>query len=116
MLVRCFVFIHVLSAITFFLAHGAAAAMVFRVRSEKDFIRIQGMLDLAISTFRVIHKVISINGTNGFSYAFPAPYLESSLDLVVNPINLVYGCLDVCSEREEIQTTTPTNWFAVHAG
>lgn len=30
MLVRWLVFIHVLSALTFFLAHGAAAAMVFK--------------------------------------------------------------------------------------
>jgi hypothetical protein len=52
MVVRWLVFIHVLAAITFFLAHGAAAAMVFKVRPETDFARIRAMLDLAVSTFQ----------------------------------------------------------------
>jgi hypothetical protein len=47
------VFIHVLSAITFFLSHGASVAMVFKLRSETDFVRIRAMLDLSISTFKV---------------------------------------------------------------
>jgi len=53
MLVRWLVFIHVLSAITFFLAHGASAAMIFKIRTETDFVRIRAMLDLSISTFKV---------------------------------------------------------------
>lgn len=53
MLVRWLVFLHVLSAITFFLAHGAAAAMVFKVRKETDYTRIRAMLDLSQSTFLV---------------------------------------------------------------
>lgn len=53
MLVRWLVFIHVLSALTFFLAHGASVAMVFKLRSETDFVRIRAMLDLSISTFKV---------------------------------------------------------------
>jgi hypothetical protein len=53
MFVRWLVFIHVLLALTFFLAHGAAAAMVFKVRSETDFARIRAMLDLAVSTFKL---------------------------------------------------------------
>ena len=52
MLVRWIVFIHVLSAITFFLTHGAAAAMVFKIRTETDFTRIRAMLDLSVFTFR----------------------------------------------------------------
>ena len=51
MLVRWLVFIHVLSAITFYLAHGAAAALVFKLRAETDFARIRAMLDLSGSLF-----------------------------------------------------------------
>jgi hypothetical protein len=54
MLVRWLVFIHVLSAITFFLAHGASAAMVFKLRTETDFARIRAMLDLSISYVNVV--------------------------------------------------------------
>jgi hypothetical protein len=49
MLVRWLVFLHVLSAITFFLAHSAAAAMGFKVRSETDFTRIRAMLRKSLS-------------------------------------------------------------------
>ena len=70
MLIRWLVFIHVLSAITFFLAHGAAAAMVFKVRSEKDFIRIQAMLDLAVSTFKVYMLSFLMMGLTGLMMPF----------------------------------------------
>lgn len=49
-LIRWLIFLHVLSAITFFLAHGASAAMAFRVRKETDFARIRALLDLSWST------------------------------------------------------------------
>jgi hypothetical protein len=54
MLIRWLVFIHVLSAITFFLAHGASTAMVFKLRSESDFARIRAMLDLSIAYVNVV--------------------------------------------------------------
>jgi hypothetical protein len=54
MLVRWLVFIHVLSAITFFLAHGASAAMVFKLRSETDLARIRPLLDLSGSYANVL--------------------------------------------------------------
>jgi hypothetical protein len=50
MLVRWLVYLHVLAAITFFLLHGASAAMAFRVRRERDFNRIRAMLDLSWGT------------------------------------------------------------------
>lgn len=53
MLIGWLLFLHVLSAITFFLAHGAAAAAVFKLRSESDFARIRAILDLSGSTFPV---------------------------------------------------------------
>jgi len=65
MLVRWFVFFYVLSAITFFLAQGAAAAMVFKVRSETDFARIRAMLDLSVSTFKVYMISFLLMGLQG---------------------------------------------------
>ena len=53
-LVPWLVFLHVLSAFTFFLSHGASVAMAFRIRSEKNFERIGAMLDLSGSTIEVM--------------------------------------------------------------
>jgi hypothetical protein len=70
MLVRWLVFIHVLSAITFFLAHGAAAAMVFKVRAETDFARIRAILDLSISTFQAYIISFMLMGLTGLAMPF----------------------------------------------
>ena len=70
MLIRWLVFIHVLSAITFFLAHGAAAAMVFKVRSETDFARIRAMVDLSASTFKIYMLSFLIMGLTGLTMPF----------------------------------------------
>lgn len=70
MLVRWLVFIHVLSAITFFLAHGAAAAAVFKLRSESDFVRIRAILDLAVSTFKAYMLSFAIMGLTGLTMPF----------------------------------------------
>lgn len=53
-LVRWLVFLHILSALTFFLAHGPSAAMAFRVRKETDLARIRAMLDLSESTIEIM--------------------------------------------------------------
>ena len=70
MLVRWLVFIHVLSAITFFLAHGTAATMVFQVRHETDFDRIRAMLDLSVSTFQVYIPAFALLGLTGLAMPF----------------------------------------------
>lgn len=70
MLVRWLVFLHVLSAITFFLAHGAAAAMVFKVRKETDYTRIRAMLDLSQSTFLVYIIAFLAMGLTGLVMPF----------------------------------------------
>lgn len=70
MLVRWLVFLHVLSAITFFLAHGAAAAMVFKVRRETDYVRIRAMLDLSVSTFQIYMLSFLIMGLTGLTMPF----------------------------------------------
>lgn len=42
-----FVFLHILSALAFFMAHGASAMMAFRLRREGDPDRIRAILDLS---------------------------------------------------------------------
>ncbi len=54
MLIRWLIFLHILSAITFFLAHGTSAAMMFKVRNETDLVRIRAMLDLSDSTLEIM--------------------------------------------------------------
>jgi hypothetical protein len=63
-------YLHVLAAITFFLAHGAAAAMVFKVRSETDFVRIRAMLDLSVSTFQLYMFSFLVMGLTGLTMPF----------------------------------------------
>jgi len=41
------VFLHVLSALAFMLAHGSGAAVMFQVRAERDPARIHALLDLS---------------------------------------------------------------------
>ena len=70
MLFRWLVFLHVLSAFTFFIAHGAAAAAVFKVRSETDFGRIRAMLDLSVSTFKIYMLAFLLMGMTGITMPF----------------------------------------------
>lgn len=53
-LTRWLIFLHVLAALTFFLAHGTSAAMAFKVRKETDLTRIRAMLDLSESTIEIM--------------------------------------------------------------
>lgn len=70
MLVRWLIFIHVLSALTFFLTHGAAATMVFKIRVEKDFARIRAMLDLSSTTFSLYLISFLVMGITGLILPF----------------------------------------------
>ena len=69
-LIRWLIFLHVLSAITFFLAHGASAAMTFRVRKETDFARIRAMLDLSWSTMILMGVSFLVMGLTGIILPF----------------------------------------------
>ncbi|HLO15188.1 MAG TPA: hypothetical protein VK206_10190 [Anaerolineales bacterium] len=53
-LIRWLIFLHVLSVLTFFLAHGTSTAMAFKVRKETNFARIRAMLDLSDSTIEIM--------------------------------------------------------------
>jgi hypothetical protein len=68
--VNWLLFIHILSAITFFLAHGAAAAMVFRIGKETDPERMRAMLDLSITGVPVYLLSFLILGITGIAMPF----------------------------------------------
>jgi hypothetical protein len=69
-LIRWLVFLHVLSAITFFLAHGTSATMAFQVRKEMDFGRIRAVLDLSASTFITMGVSFLVLGLTGLILPF----------------------------------------------
>jgi hypothetical protein len=69
-LIRWLVFLHVLAAITFFLAHGTSAAMTFQVRKETDFSRIRALLDLSWSTMILMGVSFLIMGLTGLILPF----------------------------------------------
>jgi hypothetical protein len=64
------VFLHVLAAITFFLGHGASAAMAFKVRKETDFTRIRAMLELSESTIELMFVSFLAMGLTGIALPF----------------------------------------------
>jgi hypothetical protein len=69
-LIRWLVFLHVLSALTFFLAHGTSAAMAFKLRRETDLARIRAMLDLSDSTLEVMVVAFIGLGLTGIALPF----------------------------------------------
>jgi hypothetical protein len=69
-LIRWLVFLHILSAITFFLAHGTSTAMTFQIRKETDFARIRAMLDLSWSTMIFMGVSFLIMGLTGVILPF----------------------------------------------
>jgi hypothetical protein len=69
-LIQWLMFLHVLSALTFFLAHGTSAAMAFRVRQETDFARIRAMLDLSESTIEIMFVSFLAMGLTGVVLPF----------------------------------------------
>lgn len=70
LLIRWLVFFHILAALTFFLAHGASAAMAFKVRKETDFARIRAMLDLSWSTMVLMGVSFLVMGLTGIILPF----------------------------------------------
>jgi len=70
MLLRWLIFIHVLSAITFFLAHGTSAAMAFQLRKETSIERIRTMLDLSGTTIMVLFVAFLVMGITGLIMPF----------------------------------------------
>jgi hypothetical protein len=69
-LIRWLIFLHILAALTFFLAHGASTAMAFKIRKETDFTRIGAMLDLSWSTMTLMGVSFLIMGLAGLILPF----------------------------------------------
>src|SRR5262249_27507036 len=69
-LIPWLIFLHVLSTITFFLAHGTSMAMAFQIRKETDFARIRAMLDLSMSTMIVMWVAFLVMGLTGLIMPF----------------------------------------------
>ena len=69
-LIRWLIFLHILSVLTFFMAHGTSAAMAFKVRRETDFARIRAMLDLSLSTMIIMAISFLIMGLTGLILPF----------------------------------------------
>jgi len=69
-LIRWLIFLHVLGVLTFFLAHGASAAMAFKIRKERDFARIRAMLDLSWSTGVLVVVSFVVMGLTGIILPF----------------------------------------------
>ena len=69
-LIRWLIFLHVLAALTFYMAHGASATMAFKVRKETDFARIRAMLDLSWSTLVMTGISFLVMGLTGLVLPF----------------------------------------------
>jgi hypothetical protein len=69
-LIPWLVFLHTLSAFTFFLAHGASMAMAFKLRTETDFARIRALLDLSASSIGVMFVAFLAMGLTGLIMPF----------------------------------------------
>ena len=69
-LIQWLIFLHVLSALTFFMAHGASAAMAFKIRKETNFDRIRSLLDLSWSTMVAMGVSFLIMGLTGLILPF----------------------------------------------
>ena len=70
MLIQWLVFIHILSTLTFFLAHGSSVAMAFKIRKETDIERIKAMLDLSGSTVMAVFFSFLAMGLSGLVLPF----------------------------------------------
>lgn len=64
------VFLHVASAFTFLLTHGASAAVAFRLRQEKSPERIRALLELSTATVKVMYLSLLLLLLSGIVAAF----------------------------------------------
>ncbi len=69
-LIPWLIYIHILGAITFFLAHGTSIAMTFQLRKETDLSRIRALLDLSMSTMVVMFVSFLVMGISGLIMPF----------------------------------------------
>ena len=70
MLIQWLIFLHVLAAISFFLGHGASAAMAFQIRKESNLDRMRAMLDLSVTLFKFYMLSFLVLGLTGLIMPF----------------------------------------------
>jgi hypothetical protein len=68
--IQWLIFLHVLGALTFYMAHGASAAMALKVRKETDFARIRALLDLSGYTLIAMGIAFLVMGLTGLALPF----------------------------------------------
>lgn len=57
---RWIVFLHILAAFAFFMAHGASAVMAFRLRRETEVARIRAILDLSNAALPIAYFALMV--------------------------------------------------------
>lgn len=70
-------FLHVLGAFGFVAAHGATAAVTFKIRGERDPVRIRTMLDLSASTRSLMYSSFLLLVVTGVWAGFLASWWRS---------------------------------------
>jgi hypothetical protein len=66
------VFVHVVAAFTFVLAHGASAAVSLRLRHERELERVRAMLDLSQSATGAMYGALVVLLIGGIAAGFVA--------------------------------------------
>jgi hypothetical protein len=93
------VFLHVLGVLLFLVAHGASAALAFRVRSERDPARLRALLDLSASTIPALYGSLLLMLVAGIVAGFIAPnwwtsgrlWIWASMALLVGVVVAMYA-------------------------
>lgn len=71
------VFLHVLAALTFFLAHGASAAVAFRLKRESEPARLQALLDVSVTALSVFFLAFLTLLVSGMAAGFMGHWWRS---------------------------------------
>jgi len=74
---RWIVFLHVLAALTFFLAHGTSAAVALRLKQEKEVQRIQALLEVSGSTLMAMFIALLVLLAAGITAGFMGGWWKS---------------------------------------
>jgi predicted integral membrane protein DUF2269 len=92
---RWVIFIHILSTLAFFMAHGASAVMAFRLRRERQLERIRAILDLSNAAVPVTYVSVIVLLLSGIAAGimrslFSTGWIWASLILMGMLFGLMY--------------------------
>lgn len=94
------VFGHILGAMLFMLAHGASAAVVFRLRRERDPLAVRTLLGLSAMTLPVMYlSLVLLIGAGTWAamagrwFSAEGVWLDVSVALLVVVLGAMYGLL-----------------------